>query len=392
MPADVNRVRTIGVVTVARSDYGIYIPLLRRISSDSELSLSLIATGMHLSTEFGRTEDMIEADGFTIDHRIEMLLSADTPSGISKSIGLGVIGFAQLFAECRPDILVLLGDRYEMCAAAIAALPFKLPVAHIHGGEVTSGAIDDALRHSITKLSHLHFPATSTYARRLVQLGEEPWRITVSGAPSLENLREIRLMSVAEVERRYGISLNRAPLLVTYHPVTLEYEQTERHMKELLAALEKVRMPVVFTMPNADTSSRVIQRSIQDFVRRHSSAWIVENLGTQGYFSLMSFAAAMVGNSSSGIIEAPSFKLPVVNIGSRQDGRLKAANTIDVGYSCDEIVKAISKAVSTSFREDLSSISNPHESDGPSQTIVSRLKRVPLDDTLTTKRFRDLPI
>jgi UDP-hydrolysing UDP-N-acetyl-D-glucosamine 2-epimerase len=383
-------VRTIGVVTVARSDYGIYLPVLRKIQADPDLRLYLIVSGMHLSPEFGLTVRAIEADGFQIGERVEMLLSSDSPEGIAKSIGLGVIGFAQAYGRFRPDILVVLGDRFEMYAAVLAALPFKLPVAHIHGGEITQGAIDDALRHSMTKLSHLHFVSTQEYARRVEQLGEEPWRVTVAGAPSLDNIQAIHLLSVEELETRYGLRLQSPPLLVTFHPVTLEFEQAEWQACELLAALDSAGMPVVFTLPNADTGGRLIMHRIEEFVQAHPLAQKADNLGTQGYFSLMAVAVAMVGNSSSGIIEAPSFGLPVVNIGTRQTGRVRGANVIDVGYTRAEILSGIRAAAQSEFRERLRQIENPYGQGQASQRIVDRLKSVPLDDRLILKRFLDL--
>ena len=382
--------RTIGVVTVARSDYGIYLPVLHAIQADPALRLHLIAAAMHLSPEFGLTATMIEADGFEIAERIEMLLSSDTPEGIAKSMGLGAIGFAQAYARFRPDILVVLGDRFEMHAAALAALPFKIPVAHIHGGEVTSGAIDDALRHAITKLSHFHFVTTQTYARRVRQLGEDPWRIVVTGAPGLDNLRQIELLNAAELEDHFGLTVKQPPLLVTCHPVTLQYEQTAWQTGELLAALEAAQAPVVFTLPNADTSGRIIIQQIQEYVQRHASAQMVDNLGTRGYFSLMSLASSMVGNSSSGIIEASSFKLPVVNIGARQEGRVRAANVIDVGYERAEILEGIRQATQPAFRDGLQDLTNPYGDGTASEKIVHHLKTVALDDRLVIKRFLDV--
>jgi len=352
--------RTIGVVTVARSDYGIYLPILRRIQADSDLCLHLIVSGAHLAPGFGLTVNMIQADGFEIGERVEMLLASDSPEGIAKSIGLGMIGFAQAFARFRPDILLVLGDRFEMHAAALAALPFNIPVAHIHGGEVTQGAMDDALRHSLTKLSHLHFVSTPEYAQRVAQLGEEAWRITVSGAPSLDNLRSMTLPTREQLEVQFNFRLHPALLLVTFHPVTLEFEQTEWQISELMAALNQLDMPVIFTMPNADTRNGIIRHHIAEYVRVHSTAWSVENLGTQNYFGVMQFAAALVGNSSSGIIESPSFGLPVVNIGTRQTGRVRAANVIDVGYPRAEIVAGIQRSVAPEFRTGLPERANPY--------------------------------
>src|SRR3990172_12766313 len=280
--------RTIGVVTVSRSDYGIYLPVLQKIQGDPELKLHLIVSGTHLSPEFGLTVKAIEADGFEINDKVEMILSSDTPEAISKSMGLGLIGFAQAYARFRPDILVALGDRFEMYAAVLAALPFKIPVAHIHGGEITEGAIDDALRHSITKLSHLHFVAMDEYARRVVQLGEEPWRVIVSGAPSLDNLKSLRLLSACELENHFGFSLAKPPLLVTFHPVTLEHEQTEWQVKELLSAIDRCGLPTIFTLSNADTSNYTARRLIEDFVKERASSYLVSNLGLKAYFSVMS--------------------------------------------------------------------------------------------------------
>jgi len=385
--------RTIGVVTVARSDYGIYLPLLCKIRADPDLQLHLVVGGMHLSPEFGLTVEAIEADGFEIAERVEMLLSSDTPEGIAKSMGLGTIGFAQAYARFRPDILVVLGDRFEMHAAAIAALPFKIPVAHIHGGEVTQGAIDDALRHSMTKLSHMHFVSTQEYARRVIQLGEEPWRVIVSGAPSLDNLHTIKLLEREELAATFGLRLDDVPfLLVTFHPVTLEYEETEWQVNELLAALELCELPVVFTMPNADTSGRTIARMIKEYIATHSSAQAVDNLGIQGYFSMMAVAAAMVGNSSSGIIEAASFELPVVNVGSRQQGRVRGANVIDVDYEQTSVLAGLRRALDPQFCAKLRGIRNPYGSGEASEKIVKVLKRVRLDDELVIKRFHDLEV
>ncbi len=382
--------RTIGVVTVSRSDYGIYLPVLRKLQADPELRLYLTVAGTHLSPEFGLTVKAIEADGFEIAERVEMLLSSDTPEGIVKSMGLGVIGYAQGYARFRPDILLVLGDRFEMHAAALAALPFKIPVAHIHGGEITQGAIDDALRHSITKLSHLHFVATEEYGRRVMQMGEEPWRVIVSGAPSLDNLKDIQLLSRQELEGLLGVRLDKNPLLVTYHPVTLEYERTEWQVGELLRALEVFDLPIIFTFPNADVSGRVIVQMIESFTKKYARAQLVENLGTQGYFSVMALAAAMVGNSSSGIVEAASFKLPVVNIGTRQKGRIREKNVLDVGYSRAEIHVAIAKAVSPDFRAGLKDLINPYGDGHAAERIVRKLRETKPGDELLMKGFYNM--
>lgn len=379
--------RTIGVVTTSRADYSHFLPLMRAINADSDLELYLIVSGTHLSASHGGTVTEIERDGFIIAERIAILSDDDTPESITGGMGRAVTGFGAAFARRRPDILVVMGDRFEMHAAALAALPFKIPVAHISGGDVTEGAIDDALRHSMTKLSHLHFPSTDDSARRILQLGEESWRIIVSGELSLDNLATLKLLTRGQLEARFHVRLPDPFLLVTYHPVTLEYEQTEWQIKELLKALDASGLPVVFTTPNADTANRVVLDAIKHFANAHPSVWHVDNLGMQAYFSVMSLAAAMVGNSSSGILEAASFKLPVVNIGTRQDGRLRSRNVIDCGYAAKEIATAMSKTLSADFRASLHDLTNLYGSGGASARIVERLKAVALDDSLTRKRF-----
>jgi UDP-N-acetylglucosamine 2-epimerase (non-hydrolysing) len=379
------------VVSVARSDYSIYLPVLRNIHNDPDLELYILAGGMHLSPEFGMTVQAIEADGFEIGERIEMTLSSDSPEGIAKSMALGLIGFSQAYTRKKPDILLTLGDRFEMHSAALAALPFNIPVAHIHGGEVTQGAIDDALRHSLTKLSHLHFVATDEYARRVVQLGEDPKNTFVTGAPALDNLNTVELLTRGQLESRHGLRLAAPPLLITFHPVTLEFENTERYIDQLLNALADWDMPMVFTLPNADTGGRVITKKIAEFVAANAQAQSVDSLGMQGYFSLMAIAAAMVGNSSSGIIESPSFKLPVVNIGTRQDGRTRAANVIDVGYVKNEIGQGIVRALSLEFGAGLADLTNPYGDGKAAGKIVDNLRRAELGDRLLRKRFRDQP-
>ena len=379
-------------MTIGRSDYGIYRAVLTKIRDDPELELRLFVGGMHLSPEFGRTVDAIEDDGFAITERVEMLLASDTPEAISKSTGLGVVGFAQAYARSRPDVLLVLGDRFEMHAAALAALPFKIPVAHISGGEMTRGAFDDALRHCITKLSHLHFVTTEEYASRVRQLGEESWRVTNCGSPSLDTLLSHTQEGSNDLAARYGFQLDPPPLLVTFHPVTLEYEDTEWHAAELLSALEECDVPVVFTMPNADTNGRVIARKIEEFVGTHASSWLVDNLGVPDYFSVMARSAAMVGNSSSGMVEAAPLGLPVVNIGSRQEGRVRTPNIIDVGYPRAEILRGIRRAVSDEFRAAASRVTSPYGDGHAAKRIVDALKHVELGDRLLMKRFADHPV
>lgn len=381
--------RTIAVVTVARSDYGLYRPILRLMRNNPELRLHLIVSGGHLAPEYSGTVQEIEADGFPIADHVEMLLASDHPEAVPISMAVGMIGFAHAYAHARPDLIVLLGDRFEMCSAALAALPLRLPVAHIHGGELTQGAIDDALRHNITTLSHLHFVATETYARRVRQLGEESWRVIVSGSPAVDNLNTVRPLDRQELEERYGIRVDPPPLLVTNHPVTLEYEQTDRQVDELLAALSLLTIPVVFTGPNADPGGRRIRQRLLEFTAAHTWARFVENLGSAGYVATMKAAAAMVGNSSSGLIEAPTLRLPVVNIGTRQNGRVRARNVLDVGYERTAIAAAIRTAISSEFRRGLAGLENPYGDGRAAERIVHALIEAPLE-RLIPKRFIDL--
>jgi UDP-hydrolysing UDP-N-acetyl-D-glucosamine 2-epimerase len=381
--------RTIGVVTVARSDYGIYRPVLRALAAEPGVRLSVYAGGMHLLETFGHTVDEIERDGFPIVERVDFLLPDDSPAGVATSLGRGVIAFTEAFSRTRPDLLVVLGDRFEMLAAALAALPLTIPLAHIHGGESTEGLIDEAIRHSLTKLSHLHFASTETYARRIVQLGEEPWRVTVSGAPALDAIRDFSPLDDSALAER-GIRLRGPTLLVTYHPVTLAFEQNALHLQALLDALDSCGLDAVFTYPNADTSHTEVIAAVARFVESSDRFTLVRNLGGAAYFTLMSRAAAMVGNSSSGIIEAASFRLPVVDVGIRQQGRERAANVVHADNDAAAISAAIKRAVSDGFRASLDSLENLYGDGHASGRIVERLTSVALDERLLVKRFHDL--
>lgn len=384
--------RKIGVVTVGRSDYGVSLPVLRRLRESPGVALWLFVSGTHLEERFGFTIRDIEADGFEIRERVPVDLKSDSASAIAASMGRGVSGFAAALTRSRPDMLVVLGDRFDMFPAAIAALPLRIPVAHIHGGETTEGAMDESIRHAITKLSHLHFPSTEIYARRLEQLGEEPWRITVSGAPALDHVTAMKRMSRDELATKIGMPLNTPPLLVTYHPGTLQKESAAEQIAELIAALESWRGPVVFTGVNADTGNSAIREAVEKFVSHRADARLVENLGTVAYFSLMAVAAAMVGNSSSGIIEAPSFELPVVNIGPRQQGRVRAANVIDVACARGKIAAAIARATSKEFRSELRGLKNPYGDGNASARIVEKLCGTEIDDQLLMKKFYNIPV
>jgi UDP-hydrolysing UDP-N-acetyl-D-glucosamine 2-epimerase len=379
--------QTIGVVTVSRSDAGIYLPVLKAIKNNQKFNLEIIAAGMHLSHEYGLTYKYLEEQGYKINEKIEMSMSTDTPEGVAKSMGLGVISFGQLFGKWKPDILMLLGDRYEMLAAATAAMPFTIPIAHLHGGETTEGAIDEAIRHSITKMSHLHFVSTVEYYNRVIQLGEQPWRVTLSGAPSLDSISTTKMWSKKQLEEKLLIKLNVPTLIVTIHPVTLEYLDTKKQVACVLSALDKLKLQVVFTYPNADTQGRTIIDAINKFVNQHKWAISIENLGQEGYFSLMRHASGMIGNSSSGIIESASFELPVVNIGKRQQGRLHGFNVIDVKYDKTEIVNAVNKILSTSFKRKLKGMINPYRNGNATAKIIQKLENKHNKEDLIIKRF-----
>jgi UDP-hydrolysing UDP-N-acetyl-D-glucosamine 2-epimerase len=378
--------KRIAVVSVGRSDYGLYLPILRRLAQEPDAEVVVVATGAHCSPQFGLTAKRIEHDGWTVV-RVEMFAGCDTPEAIAESMGRGVIGLSQAYARLAPDLVVVLGDRFEMHAAAVAAVPLRLPLLHIHGGELTEGAMDDALRHSITKLSHLHCVATEESRRRVIQMGEEPWRVTVTGAPALDHLRTLRVMGREDLAAM-GLPVDAPPLLVTFHPVTLE-DQAEAHTAELIQGLSAVDHPIIVTAPNADTRHSVVRRALQAWAASRPRTVFVENLGTDVYFSVMAIAAAMVGNSSSGIIEAPSFELPVVNVGSRQGGRLRAGNVIDVEPIASEIRGGLRRALDPAFRERLRGLVNPYGDGHAAERIVRVMTDAPLGDCLIRKRFID---
>ena len=381
--------RTIGVVTVARSDYGIYRPVLGALEAREDLRLWLYVGGMHLSERFGSTVEEVERDSFEIVERVDFLLPGDDPPSIAASIGRGVVEFASAFDRSRPDLLVVLGDRFDMLAAGIAALPLAIPLAHVHGGESTEGAIDEAIRHSLTKLSHLHFAATEESARRIVQLGEEPWRVVVSGAPALDVARGFEPLP-GEALAELGLRLDGPTLIVTYHPVTLQHARATEEVDAVLAAVDESGLAAVLTYPNADTGHGAVIEAIERFAASADRYTLVRNLGTDAYFTLLGRAAAMVGNSSSGIIEAASFGLPVVDVGIRQQGRIRGRNVVHADSDRGSIGAALRRALSPEFRESLAGLENPYGDGSASERIVERLATVPLDQKLLVKRFHDL--
>lgn len=358
MPAS----RRIAVVTGSRADYGLLRSLLFAIEADDSLSLQLVVTGMHLAPEFGLTYQQIEADGLPIAARVEMLLSSDTASGISKSMGLGIIGFADAFERLAPDMLVVLGDRFEILAAAQAALVQRIPMAHIHGGETSEGAFDEGIRHALTKIAQWHFVAAEPYRQRVVQMGEAPKRVFNFGAPGLDQLESIEWLERPALSRELGIADGAPLLLVTYHPATLDGRDPVQAMHALCTALARFKDAViVFTYPNADTGGRALIDCVDAFVaqapaRRHAFA----SLGQQRYLSLMRAADVVVGNSSSGLIEAPALHKATVNLGERQKGRLRAQSVIDCVEEADDIERAVHHALSEDFQRQLPGMASPY--------------------------------
>ena len=344
--------KSVSIVTTSRADFGIYRSVLELLEREESIALDLIVTGMHLSPEFGNTITDVKAAGIPIRDSFNGLVSSDSEEGIATSMGLTTIGAAQSFAKTPPDLLVVLGDRFEMHAVALAALPFRIPVAHIHGGEETEGAIDNSLRHSITKLSHLHFCATQLAAKRVRAMGEASNRVIVSGAPALDNLRDIKLLDRHALETRFGIPAKDDFYLVTFHPETLDPEASLRTLEDIAGVLLQFDPRAVFTLANADTLGRAMNDRIRALVASSPDKFLlVEHMGVQGYFSAMNAASAMIGNSSSGIIEAASFGLPVVNIGDRQRGREQSRNTINASPKKEEIKNCILQATSNAHRE-----------------------------------------
>lgn len=380
------------VITGTRAEYGLLKPLIQKIDNDNSLELQLVATGMHLSPEFGLTYQEIEQDGFKITERNEMLLSSDTANGITKSVGLGTIGFADIFTRTAPDMVVILGDRYEMLAAAIAAMIHRIPIAHIHGGELTLGAVDDAIRHSITKMSTLHFTSTEEYRRRVVQLGEEPESVFYVGALGVENIRTQELMGREELSESIGFSLDKPYVMATFHPVTLENNTAGKQFENLLAALDRFpEYRIIFTKANADTDGRIINRKIDQYVEQNSRrALSYTSLGMIRYLSALKYCEMVIGNSSSGIMEAPSFQVPTVNIGNRQSGRVRAKLVIDCGNDTDDISEAIKKAKVLKTKAESADIRNPYEKSGTSEKILSEIRRYLWKKDNKKKKFYDI--
>ncbi|WP_196210796.1 UDP-N-acetylglucosamine 2-epimerase [Citrobacter sp. Res13-Sevr-PEB04-36] len=381
--------RKVAVFTGTRAEYGLLYWLMKDIQSDEELQLQLLVSGMHLSPEFGNTWQQIEQDGFSIDEKIEILLSSDSPVGIAKSMGLGVLGFADALSRLKPDVLVILGDRFEALAAAQTAMILRIPVFHLHGGEITEGAYDDAIRHAITKLSYLHGTSTEEYKKRVVQLGENPARVANVGAIGLDHLKRGKFMTVEELSTSLNFSLKKPYVVVTYHPVTLGYEPAEASFTALLDALDKFpELQVILTYPNADDGGRKIIPLLEAYAAKSPErVKAIPSLGQVRYLSAVKYASAVVGNSSSGIIEVPAFDVPTVNIGVRQKGRIAAQSVLNCDATTESITATLTCAISRSYIREGEQISNPYGQGNTSAKIIEMIKSM---NFVPSKTFYDI--
>ena len=368
---------------------------MEEIRSDPSLELQVVATGMHMSTEFGLTYRAIEKDGFQISRKVDMLLASDSEQSIIKSVGTGLISFSDVFESMKPEIVVVLGDRFELLSVVIAAYLHRIPIAHIHGGETTEGAVDEAVRHSITKMASIHFAATEEYRKRIIQMGESPNRVFNFGAPGLDAIYKEELLGKSELQERLGFDMTGPVAIVTYHPVTLENSTAEIQIDNLLEAVKQSGIKGIFTKANADAQGRVINRKAQDFCETAPAQYkFFDSLGQLAYLSCLKHLDMMIGNSSSGLVEAPSFGLPVVNVGDRQRGRARAENVIDVDYSVGDIVEGIRQASSTDFKRGMKKVRNPYDRYGDGKTgyrIKETLKNTQLKDILM-KKFHDINV
>ncbi|WP_300386271.1 UDP-N-acetylglucosamine 2-epimerase [Clostridium sp.] len=386
--------KRISILTATRAEYGLLKLIVKRLKEVSEFDVRIVVTGAHLSPEFGLTYEEIIDDGFTIDEKIEILLSSDTPSSISKSMGLAMISFADYFSKLKPDMLVVLGDRYETLAVCCVAMNEKIPIAHLYGGETTEGAIDESIRHAITKLSYLHFTSTEEYRRRVIQLGEEPERVFSVGAIGIENILNEKLLSKEELESAINFKLDKPYAVVTFHPVTLEDNNSVKQFGDLLDVCKEYKdMKFIFTKANADANGRVINKLIDEFIGSNSNSMASTSLGVLRYLSALKYSSMVIGNSSSGLLEAPSFKIPTINIGDRQKGRLQADSVINCRSNKDEINKAIELALSNDFKKVVCNTINPYGDGRTSDKIVNSIKEFLLNEKIDLKKkFYDFEV
>lgn len=386
--------KTISILTATRAEYGLLKPLIRRFVDDQDFQTKIVVTGSHLSPEFGLTYQEIEKDGFEIDRKIEILLSADTPMAISKTMGLAMISFADYFEEIQPDLLILLGDRYEALAVATVALNHRIPIAHLHGGETTEGAIDESIRHAITKLSYLHFTSTEDYRRRVMQLGEDPNRVFNVGSLGVENILKEKLLSKEEITNYLGISSTVPYILLTFHPVTLENYTAEEQVESLLrVCIDNKEINFIFTKANADTGGRRINKLLDDYAKKHENIFAYTSLGLTRYLSAMKYSECVVGNSSSGILETPTFGIPTINIGDRQKGRIQAPSVINAKPTIKSIEVALQLALSKEFKSKAKYVENPYEKIDTSKSIHKIIKDFIQYDKIDLKKtFYDIKL
>lgn len=384
------KVRKVAVVTSSRADYGIMRPVIRAMFDRAELDVQLLVTGSHLAQEHGQTVHDIERDDIPISARIPILEGDDLPEHVSRTMARAIDGFANTYAKNMPDLVMVLGDRYEMFAAALASVPFVVPLAHIHGGEITLGAFDNAFRHALTKLSHLHFVSTAEHRDRVIQMGEEPRYVFLTGAPSLDAVRTFEPLKHAELEQFIGMPLQQAPLLITFHPETLSGRQADTDMRIVLSAAETFQGPIIITGANADVSGALVRQAAQAFAAAAPNRTYIPSLGSRAYFTVLRIAAAMLGNSSSGIVESPSFAVPVVNVGDRQTGRLHPVNVIDCPCEVAPISEALRRACSAEFRHSLIGMSNPYGDGHAAARIANIVATTALGPSLVRKEFWDL--
>lgn len=379
--------KKVSILTATRAEYGLLKPIIKKLANVPEFDVRLVVTGAHLSPEFGLTYQEIEQDGFSIDNRIEMLLSADSPAAISKSMGVALISFADYFERLKPDILIVLGDRYETLAVCIAAMNQKVPIAHLYGGETTEGAVDESIRHAITKMSYIHFTSTESYRRRVIQLGEQPNRVFCVGAIGIENILKEEIMPKRDLETSLNFKLDKPHAIVTFHPVTLEDNQSAQQFQAILDVCKNYQdMYFIFTKANADANGRIINNMIDSYMEENKHAIAFTSLGMTRYLSALKYSVLVLGNSSSGLIEAPSFGIPTVNIGDRQKGRLKASSIIDCKPNTDDIQRAIHLALSKEFQEKSKKTVNPYGDGNTSEKVTSILKTFLLEDKISLKK------
>lgn len=387
---NIDKKKLIGILSIGRTDHSYFRPILNEIKKDSTLKYFLIVAGMHLSPEFGLTYKEIIKDGFHIDEKIEVTLSSNTSEGAAKTTGLMAIGISSILSKHKFNALLVLGDRYETLGAVVAAIPYNIPIAHIFGGEITEGVFDEQIRHAITKMAHIHFASNQLSAKRIIQMGEERWRVFNVGSPCIDMIKQAELYSRRSFFKIYGLNFSKKLFLVTFHPVTLELEDTEYHVRNLIDALKYFDANIIVTYPNSDPGAATIIENFRNASERNRNIGFIKNLRIKGYYSAMKYADVMIGNSSSGIIESATFKLPVVNIGNRQKNRLRGNNVIDSDYNAQDIIKKINAALLKTFRNSLKNLKNPYGNGNSSKKIVNILKQFltkKSQSELITKKF-----